>query len=144
MAAQLFPEDRSDLRQQCRLPFFPGDLFSDGICSALYRFLFFSGQASIYGFAGCRGYSGCLRTCGRCAVTQNVVHPGLRAVSLSLCVIVRHLLGSALGPPIIGALSDAYGLERAMVFLPVFTLPALRLFSIGAFSYTDNAGRFGI
>ena len=33
------------------------------------------------------------------AVTQDVVHPGVRAVSLSLCVIVQHILGSALGPP---------------------------------------------
>ena len=76
------------------------------------------------------------------AVTQNVVHPGLRAVSLSLCVIVQHLLGSALGPPVIGALSDAYGLERAMVFLPIFTLLASLLFFIGSFSYTADAGRF--
>ena len=27
------------------------------------------------------------------AVTQDVVHPGLRAISLSLCVIVQHLFG---------------------------------------------------
>ena len=53
------------------------------------------------------------------AVTQDVVHPGLRAVSLSLCVIVQHVLGSALGPPVIGALSDRFGLETAMAFLPL-------------------------
>jgi len=57
-------------------------------------------------------------------------------------VIVQHLLGSALGPPVIGALSDAYGLERAMVFLPIFTLLASLLFFIGSFSYTADAGRF--
>jgi len=44
------------------------------------------------------------------AVTQDVVHPGLRAVSLSLNVIIQHILGSAVGPPVIGALSDALGL----------------------------------
>ncbi|MBW2593372.1 MAG: multidrug DMT transporter permease, partial [Deltaproteobacteria bacterium] len=64
------------------------------------------------------------------------------AISLSLCVIVQHLLGSALGPPAIGALSDTFGLERAMVFLPVFTLLAGVLFFIGSFSYAADAGRF--
>ncbi len=76
------------------------------------------------------------------AVTQDVVHPGLRAVSLSLCVIVQHLLGSALGPPAIGALSDTFGLERAMVFLPMFTLVAGILFFIGSFSYAADTRRF--
>ena len=73
------------------------------------------------------------------AVTQDVVHPGVRAVSLSLCVIVQHILGSALGPPAIGALSDAFGLETAMVFLPLFALLAGILFFIGSFFYDSDA-----
>lgn len=75
------------------------------------------------------------------AVTQDVVHPGLRAVSLSLCVIIQHLLGSALGPPAIGALSDAFGLETAMAFLPLFTTLAGILFFIGSFFYDADAKR---
>jgi predicted MFS family arabinose efflux permease len=35
---------------------------------------------------------------GAVAVTQDVVHPGLRSTSLSICIVVQHLLGSALGP----------------------------------------------
>jgi predicted MFS family arabinose efflux permease len=66
------------------------------------------------------------------AVTQDVVHPGLRATSLSLCVVVQHVLGSALGPPAVGALSDRMGLEAAMVFLPAFALLAAVLFGLGA------------
>jgi predicted MFS family arabinose efflux permease len=73
------------------------------------------------------------------AVTQDVVHPGVRAVSLSLCVIVQHILGSALGPPAIGALSDALGLETAMVFLPLFAFMAGILFFIGSFFYVSDA-----
>ena len=69
------------------------------------------------------------------AVTQDVVHPGVRAVSLSLCVIIQHILGSALGPPVIGAFSDAFGLETAMVFLPAFAALAGVLFFIGSFFY---------
>jgi predicted MFS family arabinose efflux permease len=73
------------------------------------------------------------------AVTQDVVHPGIRAVSLSLCVIVQHILGSALGPPVIGALSDAFGLETAMTFLPAFALLAGILFFVGSFFYDSDA-----
>jgi predicted MFS family arabinose efflux permease len=73
------------------------------------------------------------------AVTQDVVHPGLRAMSSSLCVIIQHILGSALGPPAIGALSDAFGLETAMVFLPLFSVMAGILFFIGSFFYDSEA-----
>ena len=75
------------------------------------------------------------------AVTQDVVHPGLRAVSLSLCVVIQHILGSSLGPPVIGALSDAFGLQTAMVFLPLFTLLGGVLFFIGSFFYNADAAR---
>lgn len=75
------------------------------------------------------------------AVTQDVVHPGLRAVSLSLCVVIQHILGSSLGPPVIGALSDAFGLPAAMAFLPLFTLLAGILFFTGSFFYQSDAVR---
>ena len=75
------------------------------------------------------------------AVTQDVVHPGLRAVSLSLCVIVQHLLGSALGPPVIGMLSDMYGLETALQFLPCFTFLGSLLFLAASFFYERDFER---
>jgi MFS family permease len=75
------------------------------------------------------------------AVTQDVVHPGLRAVSLSLCVIVQHLLGSALGPPVIGTLSDMYGLETALQFLPCFTFLGSLLFLAASFFYERDFER---
>jgi MFS family permease len=68
------------------------------------------------------------------AVTQDVVHPGL---SLSL-VIVQH---SALGPPVVGALSDHFGLEAAMTFLPLFALLAGSLFFIGSFFHAADSQR---
>jgi MFS family permease len=75
------------------------------------------------------------------AVTQDVVHPGLRAVSLSLCVIVQHVLGSALGPPVVGALSDHFGLEAAMAFLPLSALLAGGLFFVGSFFHAADSQR---
>ena len=75
------------------------------------------------------------------AVTQDVVHPGLRATSTGLCVVVQHLFGSALGPPFIGALSDRYGLETAMQFLPLFTFLAAILYFVGSFFYERDLAR---
>jgi MFS family permease len=72
---------------------------------------------------------------GAVAVTQDVVHPGLRAVSLSLNIIIQHVFGSSVGPPVIGALSDRMGLETAVLFIPVFALAAAGLFLVGSFFY---------
>jgi MFS family permease len=73
------------------------------------------------------------------SVTQDVVHPGLRAVSLSTNVVIQHVLGSALGPPVVGALSDAFGIATALLFLPAFTLAAALLFMAGSFYYERDA-----
>jgi len=73
------------------------------------------------------------------SVTQDVVHPGLRAVSLSTNVVIQHILGSALGPPVIGALSDAFGIGKALMFLPAFTLAAALLFLVGSLYYERDA-----
>jgi fucose permease len=75
---------------------------------------------------------------GAVAVTQDVVHPGLRSTSLSICIVVQHLLGSALGPLAIGSLSDQYGLDKAMLVLPAFLLLAGILFFIGSFYYRKD------
>jgi fucose permease len=56
-------------------------------------------------------------------------------------VIVQHILGSALGPPFVGALSDAYGLETALKFLPLFTFLAAILFFVASFHYVADAQR---
>lgn len=75
------------------------------------------------------------------AVTQDVVHPGLRATSASLCVVVQHALGSALGPAFVGLLSDRYGLEAAMAALPGFALLAGLLFFAGSFFYEADVAK---
>ncbi len=72
------------------------------------------------------------------AVTQDVVHPGLHAVSLSLCIIIQHLLGSSLAPIVIGKLSDTYGLDKALTILPVFAFLAGILFFTGSFYYKKD------
>jgi len=72
------------------------------------------------------------------AVTQDVVHPGLCAVSLSLNIIIQHLLGSSLAPIVIGQLSDTYGLDRALTILPIFAFLAGVLLFMGSFYYKKD------
>jgi MFS family permease len=62
------------------------------------------------------------------AVTQDVVHPGLWAVSYAVCVIVQNLLGSSVGPLVVGAVSDRYGLGTAMLIVPIASAAAGILF----------------
>ena len=74
------------------------------------------------------------------AVTQDVVHPGLWAVSYSICVIVQNLLGNSLGPVALGAISDRYGLSAAMLVAPLTSVFAGILFlAAGAFYRRDLA-----
>jgi MFS family permease len=77
------------------------------------------------------------------AVTQEVVHPGLRALSYGLCVICQHLLGGAWSPMLIGGLSDRWGLEKALFVLPCFGLIAAGLLLVGSRWYERDLGRVG-
>ncbi len=69
------------------------------------------------------------------AVTQDVVHPGLRAISYAICVVVQNLLGSSTGPIVIGAISDAYDIKTALMILPAFLIVSSILFFAGSFFY---------
>ena len=76
---------------------------------------------------------------GTNAVTQDVVHPGLRSMSRSVHIFIQALLGTALGPLIIGAISDAVGLDKAMLWgIAPFMLLAAVLFLIGARFYKKD------
>jgi hypothetical protein len=75
------------------------------------------------------------------AVTQDVVHPGLRAISYALCVICQNLLGASLGPVVIGALSDRWGIAKALTVLPAFLVVAAALFFAGAFFYQRDLAK---
>lgn len=75
------------------------------------------------------------------AVTQDVVHPGLRALSYGLCVVLQHILGGAWSPMIVGALSDSFGLAQAMRVIPVFALLAALFLWTGSRTYAADAAR---
>jgi MFS family permease len=75
------------------------------------------------------------------AVTQDVVHAGLRAVSYAIAVFVQNLLGASIGPIVIGAISDAYDIHAAMQVLPVALVIASILFFAGSFFYEKDLGK---
>jgi MFS family permease len=72
------------------------------------------------------------------AVTQDVVHPGLRATSYSFCVVSQNLLGSSLGPLFVGAMSDRYDIQTALMVVPVFSLIASVLYLCASFFYARD------
>jgi MFS transporter, Spinster family, sphingosine-1-phosphate transporter len=53
------------------------------------------------------------------AVTVNLVPATERATAIALEVFAIHILGDALSPPLIGALSDHFSLEQAVKIVPV-------------------------
>jgi fucose permease len=75
------------------------------------------------------------------AVTQDVVHPGLRAVSYALCVITQHLLGSAIGPVVTGAISDRYGILPAMEVAAAMCLASCLFFYLGSRFYARDLAK---
>lgn len=53
------------------------------------------------------------------AVLMNAVPAAMRATASAVCIFAIHLFGDAISAPIIGALSDRYGLARAILVVPV-------------------------
>jgi sugar phosphate permease len=78
---------------------------------------------------------------GAAAVTQDVVHPGLRSTAYGICIFVQNLLGASLGPIFVGAISDRWDLLTGLRFLPLFMLFGAAMFLIGAFFYNRDLGK---
>jgi MFS family permease len=73
--------------------------------------------------------------------TQEAIHPGLRAISYSLCVVIQNLLGASMAPIVIGKLSDLYGIQEAMSILPVFLVISSLVFLAGSFFYEKDLSK---
>jgi MFS family permease len=72
------------------------------------------------------------------AVTQDVVHAGMRAISYAVAVVIQNLLGASLGPIVMGAISDATNIQTAFAFLPLALLFAAAMFFAGSFYYEKD------
>ncbi|MFZ5941017.1 MAG: MFS transporter [Bacteroidota bacterium] len=71
---------------------------------------------------------------GASAVTQELIHPGLRATSYAIAVIIQNLLGASTAPIVIGYISDKTNIQTAMALLPI-PLVLASLFFFGASMY---------
>jgi predicted MFS family arabinose efflux permease len=101
----------------------------------------FSGGGVQYAILILGGISSMVFASSAIAVTQDVVHPGLRAISYALCVISQNLLGSSLGPVVTGVLSDAYGIAAALKLANIAALVSCVLFYLGSKSYKRDLDR---
>ena len=75
------------------------------------------------------------------AVTQDVVHAGLRAISYAIAVVVQNLLGAFLAPIVMGAISDATNIQTAFSLLPISLVIAAGLFFLGSLFYEKDLSK---
>ncbi len=78
------------------------------------------------------------------AVCVDVVHPALRASAVSMAALVQNLFGFALGPLVVGAISDAYGLRAALSVIPVFCAFAAGFFLLASRHYGRDLDRVAV
>lgn len=75
---------------------------------------------------------------GAASVTQDVIHPGLRAMSYAVAVIVQNLLGSSIAPVVVGRIYDLTNIKTAFAFLPFVLFAGALLFYLGSRHYTRD------
>lgn len=75
------------------------------------------------------------------AIVLDVIHPGIRSTGAAVLAFFLNLFGLAAGPFIAGVLSDAWGLQRAMVAMPAFSVLAALGFVIAARTYDSDMQR---
>jgi len=75
---------------------------------------------------------------GAAAVTQDVIHPGLRATSYAIAVVVQNLLGASTAPIIMGKIYDLTNIQTALSVLPLVLLIGALLFWLGSRHYVKD------
>lgn len=74
-------------------------------------------------------------------VAMDVIHPGLRSTGAAVMSLFQNLFGLAVGPFLLGALSDRWGLREALAIIPLFSILASFFFMLAARSYEKDANR---
>jgi MFS family permease len=78
---------------------------------------------------------------GAASVTQDVIHPGLRASSYAIAVVVQNLFGASAAPIVMGKIYDLTNIQTALSFLPFILLVGALLFWLGSKHYTRDLER---
>lgn len=105
-------------------------------------FFYFEGQNQ-YLILLLWGFSASMFAAGASAVTQDVMQPGLRAISYAIALFSMMIFAFTLSPIFVGAISDRYDILTAFKFLPVFSLFAAVSFFIGSFYYERDLNKVG-
>ncbi|WP_218512048.1 MFS transporter, partial [Variovorax sp. dw_308] len=74
-------------------------------------------------------------------VAIEVIHPGVRSTGSAVLSLFQNLFGLAVGPFLVGVLSDVWGLQQAMAAVPCFGLLAAVAFVWCARSYDTDVDR---
>lgn len=72
------------------------------------------------------------------SITMDVAHPGVRATGGAVLALFQNLFGLAVGPFLVGALSDMWGLQQAMALVPFASLLAAGVFLVAARTYDHD------
>ncbi|HAM10777.1 MAG TPA: hypothetical protein DCP74_11005, partial [Bacteroidales bacterium] len=75
---------------------------------------------------------------GAAAVTQDVIHPGMRATSYAIAVVVQNLLGASMAPIVIGKIYDLTNIKTALESLPFVLIIGALLFWLGSRKYVND------
>ncbi|MDX9772886.1 MAG: MFS transporter [Bacteroidales bacterium] len=75
------------------------------------------------------------------AVTQDVIHAGMRAMSYAVAVVIQNLLGASTAPLVIGKLYDMYDIKSAMALLPLMLILGAGLFFVASRYYVKDLER---
>jgi MFS family permease len=75
---------------------------------------------------------------GAASVTQDVIHPGLRATSYAIAVVVQNLLGASTAPIVMGKIYDLTNIQTALSVLPFVLLVGALLFWLGSKNYVKD------
>ena len=78
---------------------------------------------------------------GAASVTQDVIHPGLRATSYAIAVVVQNLFGASTAPVVMGKIYDLTNIQTALSILPVILFIGALLFWLGSKHYVRDLGR---
>jgi MFS family permease len=77
---------------------------------------------------------------GAASVTQDVIHPGLRATSYAIAVVVQNLLGASTAPIVMGKIYDLTNIQTSLSILPFVLLAGALLFWLGSKYYVRDLG----
>ena len=74
-------------------------------------------------------------------IVIDVIHPGVRSTGSAVLSLFQNLFGLAIGPFLVGVLSDMWGLQQAMSVVPVFSVLAAVFFMAAARCYEHDVNQ---